>query len=316
LPSEKRFREVVMSLTLIGRLLCAAQQTYDIVASGVTPPSPPQPAPPPSSLVGWLGDVPCQVGGDEEINAVMVGETASEVIVAFRGTEPFDSPDKARMILDWIDDLLVDQVPAPAGPGLVHEGFNDAVTELWDWTLAQVRGRTQTKPLYVIGHSKGGAMANIAATRFVAAGLKPYVCTYEAARCGDPTFAAGYATQVLNAVRYEYQDDVVPLLPPSTSFITLFQAMPGFAEEMTLVKARLTGGIIPNYVPVGDLHFINWVNQIVPDNFALEAQRIAHLLLLLFELNAAKIIDDHSIGPGSGVANVLCPGVWPLAPTA
>ena len=101
-----------MSLTLIGRLLCAAQQTYDIVV-WVTPLSPPQPTPPPSSLVGWLGDVPCQVGGDQQINAVMVGETASEVIVAFRGTEPFDSPDKARMILDWIDDLLVDQVPAP-----------------------------------------------------------------------------------------------------------------------------------------------------------------------------------------------------------
>ena len=32
----------------------------------------------------------------------------------------------------------------------------------------------------MIGHSKGGAMANIAATRFVAAGLKPYVCTFEA----------------------------------------------------------------------------------------------------------------------------------------
>ena len=89
----------------------------------MTPPSPPQPAPPPSSLVGWLGDVPCQVGGDEQINAVMVGETASEVIVAFRGTEPFDSPDKERMILDWIDDLLVDQVPAPAGPGLGPRGL-------------------------------------------------------------------------------------------------------------------------------------------------------------------------------------------------
>ncbi len=117
-------------------------------------------------------------------------------------------------------------------------------------------------------------------------------------------------------MRYEFQDDIVPFLPPSTSFITLFQAMPGFAEEMTLVRARLTGGIIPNYVPVGDLHFINWQDQIVPDNFALEAQRIAHLMLLIFELIAAKIIDDHSIGPGSGEAGVLGPGVWPPAATA
>lgn len=306
-----------MALTLVGRLLCAAQQTYEIVSSGVAPPSPPSPAPPPSSLVGWVTDVQAQVSGAYQIDAVMVGETASEIIVAFRGTEPFDSPDKERMILDWLDDLLIDQVPAPAGPGKVHQGFNDAVSDLWDWTLAQVKTHTSGKPLYVTGHSKGGAMANIAATRFVAAGLKPYVCTFEAARCGDPDFATGYAQQVLNAVRYEYQDDVVPHLPPSTAFVELFQAMPGFAAEMDSLKAaRFQGLDIPDYAPVGDLHFINWQNQIVPDNFSLEAQRIAHILLLLVELNAAKIINDHSIGPGSGVAGVLCPGVWPPAPTA
>jgi hypothetical protein len=74
--------------------------------------------------------------------------------------------------------------------------------------------------------------------------------------------------------------------------------------------------VIPNYVPVGDLHFINWQNLIVPDSLALDVQRMAHILTLIVELNATQIIDDHSIGPGSGVANVLCPGVWNLAPTA
>jgi hypothetical protein len=219
------------------------------------------------------------------------------------------------MILDWIDDIVDEQVSAPPAPGLVHNGFSSAVNELWDWTLAQVQARPKGMPLYVTGHSKGGAMANIAATKFVAAGLKPYVCTFEAARAGDPAFAAGYAQMVLNAVRYEYQDDIVPHLPPSDAFMALFRALPDFALKFDQMKAQLNG-VIPNYVSVGDLHFIDWQNQIVPDNPALEAQRIAHLLTLIVELNAQKIINDHSIGPGSGVAGVLCPGVWPPAPTA
>jgi hypothetical protein len=304
-----------MSLSLIGRLLCAAQQTYEIKVSGVAPASPATPAPPPSTLVGWEGLVQCEVAGIDEINAVMVGETASEVIVAYRGTLPFDSPDRVQMILDWIDDIVDEQVSAPPAPGLVHNGFSSAVNELWDWTLAQVQARPKGMPLYVTGHSKGGAMANIAATKFVAAGLKPYVCTFEAARAGDPAFAAGYAQMVLNAVRYEYQDDIVPHLPPSDAFMALFRALPDFALKFDQMKAQLNG-VIPNYVSVGDLHFIDWQNQIVPDNPALEAQRIAHLLTLIVELNAQKIINDHSIGPGSGVAGVLCPGVWPPAPTA
>ena len=304
-----------MSLSLIGRLLCAAQQTYDIQVSGVAPPSPATPAPPPSTLVGWTGPVLCQVSGIDEINAVMVGETASEVIVAYRGTLPFDSPDRVQMILDWIDDIMDQQVSVPPVPGLVHEGFSSAVNELWDWTLAQVQAKPKTKPLYVTGHSKGGAMANIAATKFAAAGLKPYVCTFEAARAGDPAFAQGYATLVTNATRFEYQDDIVPFLPPGDTFMSIFKALPEFAAEFSKLEAEVNGAF-PNYVPVGDLHFINWQDQIVPDSLILDVQRMASMLTLIVELKASTIIDDHSIGPGSGVAGVICPGVWPPAPTA
>ncbi|HWF77502.1 MAG TPA: lipase family protein [Caulobacteraceae bacterium] len=302
-------------LTLVGRLLCAAQQTYEIKVSGAAPPSPAQPAPPPSTLVGWEGVPQCEVAGEDEINAVMVGETAGEVIVAYRGTLPFDSPDKVQMILDWIDDIMDEQVSAPPVPGLVHQGFSGAVNELWDWTLAQVQAKPKGKPLYVTGHSKGGAMANIAATKFAAAGMKPYVCTFEAARAGDPDFATGFAKMVTNATRFEFQDDIVPFLPPGDTFMSIFKSLPEFAAEFGKLQAQVAGDF-PNYVPVGDLHFINWQNQIVPDSLILDVQRMASILTLIVELKATQIIDDHSIGPGSGVANVLCPGEWPVLLTA
>jgi hypothetical protein len=297
-----------MTISLTGRLLCAAQQTYEIQVSGVAPTSPSVPAPPPSSLVGWSGLVHCAAAGDDAISAVLVGETPSEIIVAYRGTEPFMSPDHDRMLLDWIDNLVMPLVTAPDVPGSVHRGFSHCVNELWSWTLGQVKACAAGKPLYVTGHSKGGAMAAIAAMKFVAAGLSPYVCTFEAARCGDPAFAAALATAVPHAVRYEFQDDLVPHLPPENAFLALFRKLPQFAQALS--------NVVPDYQPVGDLHFIDWQNHTQPDSPLLEAQRYAHLIALISELNAQRIVDDHSIGPGSGLASALCPGVWPTPPAA
>lgn len=298
-------------LSLTGRLLCAAQQSYAIQVGGAAPGSPLTPAPPPSELVGWI-DPPaqCQVAGDDDskINAVLVGETAGEIIVAYRGTEPFDSLDHERMVLDWLDNfLLIPLATAPDVPGSVHYGFSHGVNELWSWVEAQVKSRPSAKPLYVTGHSKGGAMANIAAVKLVAAGFTPYVCTFEGARAGDPAFAEGYAKLVQHSTRYEYRDDIVPWLPPSDALLPLAKKIPFLADVLS--------HLIPSYAPVGDLRFIDWNDRIIGDTVALEAQRIAHLIQQLSMLNCGTVIDDHSIGPGSGAAAVICgPDVWPPAP--
>ncbi len=291
-------------LSLVGRLLCAAQQSYEIKVTGPAPASPASPVPPPSTLIGWLGVPEAFAVGDgvQKIDAVLVGETATEIIVAYRGTEPPDSPDREQMILDWINNFLIVLVNAPGIPGSVHYGFSHATDELWSQTLAAVQA-LPPKPLYVTGHSKGGAMANIAAVKFVDAHLSPYVCTFEAARCGDPAFAAGFASAVTHATRYEFQDDIVPWLPPSDAFLALVNKWP---DLQWLLNAT-----IPNYVPVGDLRFINWQNQIVNDSSVLEATRIASLIATLASGNIDKVIDDHTIAPGSGAAAAICGPIWP-----
>jgi hypothetical protein len=297
----------MMTYPITTRLLCAAQQAYEISAAGPAPDSPATPAPPPSSLVGWLRPPAAQVAGDDQINAVLVGETTAEIIVAYRGTEPFDSIDHQRMVMDWLTDLDDPAVNAPNVPGSVHQGFSHACNELWAWVLAQVQALpTATKPLYVTGHSKGGALANIAAVKLVAAGLTPFVCTFEGARAGDQAFADGYATLVLHSTRYEYQDDIVPHLPPDLGFVTAFRDVPGLASILST--------FIPTYVPVGDLRFVNWQGQIVPDSPALETLRYSHLINLMTMGGWDTIIADHSIGPGSGAAAAICGPIWP--PTA
>ena len=269
--------------------------------------SPAEPAPPPSSLVGWIAPPACFVSGDDGVSAVMIGQTPTEIIIAYRGTEPFDSLDHERMILDWLDDLAVPLVASPDVQGSVHSGFSHEVDELWSWLVTTLAGLPKGLPIYVTGHSKGGAMANLAAVKLVAAGYTPFVCTFEAARCGDPDFAAGFAAQVTHATRYEYQNDIVPLLPPSDTFLPFFNQLP-FADYLLNL-------VIPNYVPVGDLRYIDWTDQIVADSPALEAQRVAHMMTELESLNCGQAIDDHSIAPGSGAASVICPGIWPANPS-
>jgi Lipase (class 3) len=188
-------------------------------------------------------------------------------------------------------------------PGSVHQGFSHDCDELWSWVLGQVLGLPTTKPLYVTGHSKGGALADIAAVKFVAAGLTPFVCTFEGARAGDQAFVDGYAKLVNHSTRYEYQDDIVPHLPPDLGFQAAFRNVP----ELNSIISSL----VSTYVPVGDLRFVNWQNQIVPDNPALESLRYSHLISLMTMGGWDKIIDDHAIGPGSGAAAAICGPIWP-----
>jgi hypothetical protein len=299
-----------MAYPITTRLLCAAQQAYEVVAAGPAPDSPATPAPPPSSLVGWLAPPAAMVAGDDQINAVLVGQTAGEIIVAYRGTEPFDSLDRQRMVMDWLTDLDAPLVAAPNVPGSVHQGFSHDCDQLWSWVLAQVQALPKTKPLYVVGHSKGGALANIAAVKFVAAGFKPFVCTFEGARAGDQAFADGYAKAVLHSTRYEYQDDIVPHLPPDLGFQAAFRNVPQLSS--------IVSTFVSTYIPVGDLRFVNWQRQIVPDSPALESLRYSHLISLMTMGGWDKIIDDHSIGPGSGAAAAICGPIWPptIAPAA
>ncbi len=94
----------------------------------------------------------------------MVGETETEIIVAFRGTLPptSNSPDQRQVLLDWLGDLDAFLVAGADLPGLVHQGFLGALDALWPDVANAI---TPGKTLYFTGHSKGGAIANLAAAR-------------------------------------------------------------------------------------------------------------------------------------------------------
>src|SRR6266496_1051486 len=107
-------------------------------------------------------DVPdVAISGVDRTDAGLVGSCADCVIVAFRGTLPlsFDSGSAFfQSLLDWLNDAKA--APVPGYGGLVHGGFAASLANLWPTMEPSIRARAGAgTPIYVTGHSKGGALA-------------------------------------------------------------------------------------------------------------------------------------------------------------
>ncbi len=126
------------------------------------------------------------------------GEAASPIAaLVFRGT---DGP------VDWRTNLktaLADWSPG----GVVHTGFRTALEDVWP-ELETALDRL-TKPIFYTGHSLGGALAMLAASR------RPplAVYTFGAPRVGDAKFGETLAD--VAAYRVVNRRDTVPKSPPN-----------------------------------------------------------------------------------------------------
>jgi hypothetical protein len=285
--------------TLECRLLAACGCAYSIDDNGGF--IPPQPY---FDASGFQPAPKVIVGGPDNINACLVGQTGDGAVLAFRGTLPPDIHDLASL-LDWMQDFDAVPISVAGMPGQVHAGFWRGLDTIWEQILAAVAqfraGAGANVPLYVTGHSKGGGLAHLAAMRFRAQGINPTeVFTYAAPRAGNPAFADAY-NAAISAFRYEYTDDIVPHLPPSLMLVNALAHIP-------LLGQRFAGVPAWDYADVGTLRFINWANQIVGDSELLVAQRIAHLSLLIAEFKFNQIAGDHDHSCGAGYMSVVCPG--------
>ena len=287
--------------TLYGRLLCACNCTYAITSDVVLEPD--------QANIYYAGAGFVQppvtfVGGIEAIDACLVGTIADGVVLAFRGTLPFDIH-RYPTLLDWLNDFNAAPVAAEGFPGFVHPGFLGAVNALWDRALAEVaRQRAAVgagQPLLITGHSKGGAMAPLAAWQYREATQQAAkVVGFAAAKTGDQAFCDAY-NQVFDHTRYEYADDIVPHLPPSTGgFLDVLASLP-------VIGASYAGLERFDYHRVGVLRFIDWSGNIEDDSPTLPAERALSLVRLIARHRFNQIAADHSIICGSGYMTAVCP---------
>jgi len=213
------------------------------------------------------------------------------------------------VLTDWYSDFDLVPVSNSVLPGKVHQGIARALTDLWD----DLDNRIQTAitkfpdlPLVFTGHSKGGALANLAAMRFRLAYphfVPPIIVeTFAAPRCGNPDFAKAFNVAFPEAQRFEFGIDLVPHVPISALLTRTAAHLPLIADIVKLVKW--------DFQSVGTLRYIADDGSTVGDSIALEASRDQHLLAAALHFNWRGVFDAHSIGIGSGYARGVNLTIW------
>lgn len=276
-----------------------------------------------SALIGEPGEGYGVVGAssdksDGNRDAGFVWHSADELIVAFRGTLPdvantADSSKQMLSIEDWINDADYSPQVDPK-LGQVHAGFKGAFDQVWPGLQQQIVAWQKAGKLgpnikvYVTGHSKGGALAMLAALTLKGEKLTPVteVVTFGAPRVGGPDFAAKYAAAGIAGMRYENYQDLVPHVPLNSLELSLAPLL----RQIISLKGQPNG----DYISVGTLRYIDSDGSVsTPADAAaeddLEKSRLEDFAPMIFqspEDTAETIVDAHSIAPDSAYYKAVC----------
>lgn len=168
-------------------------------------------APDPLTRLPLVGSVRAEPFSTASFKGLAVADERA-VHLVFRGTRagPPGSADLATLLGGWLTNL--DYQLADMGGYRVHRGFAREVEAV----LGQLRELAfdlgaERRPLYLAGHSAGGALATLAARRLHETGVPVRgAVVFSSPRVGDRAFAASYP---LPLVRIERRHDIVPHLP-------------------------------------------------------------------------------------------------------
>ena len=156
---------------------------------------------------------------------VYVAQNDTMILAAFRGSE---SPTTLDGFKDWLltnaNNYLI--IPegrsgtdfAAAGVGArFHRGFMDALEMIWEplSTALKEAMKTKERPLWITGHSLGGALALLAAWRLQRSFLDVHeIVTFGAPMIGNDAAAKAFENDFSGKIfRYVDLNDLVPHLP-------------------------------------------------------------------------------------------------------
>jgi len=165
------------------------------------------------------------------------------LILTYRGTES---------IGDWLTDLNMDKIEWPVG--YCHSGFVEAFLDTWPKILSYIDDNDYS-PLWITGHSLGGALATLSASEIILAGGQVEgLYTFGCPRVGDKEFCNFMDAKLghMNR-RFVNNNDVVPRIPQRLLGYSHCGHVMHFGEDGTLhedglswtelLKDRLSGRI-------------------------------------------------------------------------
>jgi pimeloyl-ACP methyl ester carboxylesterase len=196
-----------------------------------------------------------------------LGVDEANVVVAFRGTESPTTLDGLKDVLltDAMNLLVVPEGRlghdlSAAGVGArFHKGFVDAIAAVWDplATAVEAELHAYDRPLWITGHSLGGALALLAAWLFKRRFVPVHeVCTFGAPMIGNREACAAFDREFAGRIfRYVNGRDPVPKLPTmslvANEFLHVNQErllgtdpMTGVVEMLGAAAAKAVGGLL------------------------------------------------------------------------
>lgn len=164
-----------------------------------------------------------------------IGETKDFAVLAFRGTQE---------AIDFIQDARALQGSAKGIDGQIHAGFRSAIDFVWE---PVEKALSRKLPLFVTGHSLGGAVATLASCRLANYGNLVACYTIGSPRVGDAVFREAFdgfcTTYKWRNYRIVNRVDVVPEVPlaeDELKFLELF----GTLAKMLGAKPKVTSGFV------------------------------------------------------------------------
>jgi triacylglycerol lipase len=198
--------------------------------------------------------------------ACLIQELDNAFVIAFRGS---------RSVQDFICDAEFPRITTIYGG--VHSGFERDIESIMPRIWSADAFLQNKKPVFITGHSLGGALAILCARNFVARNVPVQaVYTFGQPRVGDSHFADGYDAWLFSRTfRVVNQCDIVPRVP----------------------------GLLCGFRNVGQKYFLPCAGEFLPANPVLKNPKLWLLLLSdafgLWNDWANKkqlaLLDDHFI---------------------
>jgi len=169
------------------------------------------------------------------------------IAVAFRGTE-------AMSIRDIRTDTRAETTEART-EGRIHLGFDAALVNVQGEIQNRLdSGEFDAKPLFLTGHSLGGALATLASKRLVHAGGIAACYTFGAPRVGDEEWIAelkGPIYRLVNAA------DCVTMLPPGAVAVQGLTWLLGWIPALGPRLKNWLRGRYGGYMHGGDMRYLS-----------------------------------------------------------
>ncbi|MDA8031551.1 MAG: lipase family protein [Pirellulales bacterium] len=183
---------------------------------------------------------------DKNGTQAVLASNDKHLVLAFRGTE-----------MTSIKDIKTDfkaKTKASESGGKVHTGFQDAFQEVAhaiQTTLNQERFKG--KPLFITGHSLGGALATIAAKELTHESGIAACYTFGSPRVGNDVWASTIKTPIYRVVNAA---DGVTVMPPDGVWLDgariLFSLLPYIGKAIQSWLQKFAG-----YYHVGDMRYLS-----------------------------------------------------------